>query len=64
MVREVTVSGTVTPEDGSRSAFEASSGDGGWMQWGAGNERLGRTVDLVEAIHQAVVETADSTGGE
>lgn len=56
-VREVR--GTITLADGTVSEFRVSKTDlypASWQQWGANNLRLGATVDLVEAITNAVRE--------
>lgn len=45
------VEGTITLPDGTVSRFLIT--EDATMQWGANNERLGRTVDLVEKIADA-----------
>ena len=50
----MTIDGTITLEDGSTSSFSLSAD--GWQQWGASTERLGRTVDVLEALELALTE--------
>lgn len=49
------VLGIIQLADGTQSRF-AIHGDSSWIQWGAPNERLGRTIGLVEALHGAFWE--------
>jgi len=51
----VEVTGVVRLADGSTSEFRISR-DGAWTQWGAGAERLGQSVDAVDAMSAALVE--------
>lgn len=48
------ITGTITLADGTVSEFSLGT-DGGWQQWGAQRERLGRSVDVLEAIAQALL---------
>lgn len=48
------IKGTITLTDGSESEFQITS-DGNWFQWGATTERLGESMDAVEAMTKAVV---------
>lgn len=50
------ITGTIKLEDGSTSEFSIGT-DTGWQQWGADTERLGRTVDVLEAITAALPDT-------
>lgn len=43
------IEGTVTLEDGSTSMFMLYP-EGDWYQWGAGQERLGESVELMDAM--------------
>lgn len=52
-VREV--KGTIVLTDGTESEFSIGT-DGGWQQWGANRERLGRTVDAVEAMVSGLLQ--------
>jgi hypothetical protein len=52
--RGATIEGTIVLADGSKSAFFVSAD--GWQQWGANTERLGRSVDLLDAIENALAE--------
>ena len=45
--REIT--GTITQTDGTVSQFTIGR-DGVWQQWGATRERLGETVDALDAM--------------
>ena len=47
-----TITGTITLDDESESHF--SIGEYGWQQWGANTERLGRTVDILDAMTRAL----------
>lgn len=53
------IKGLVTLSDGSTSEFSLTK-DLGWQQWGAVPERLGQTVDLMEALSQAADEHMES----
>lgn len=52
-VREV--KGTIVLTDGTESEFTIGT-DGGWQQWGATRERLGRTVDALEAMVSGLLQ--------
>ena len=47
------VEGTITLADGTTSEFLIGV-DGGWSQWGATRERLGQSVDVVEALKEGL----------
>ena len=49
------IEGTITLEDGSMSYFIFSDYYG-WQQWGARTERLGATVDVMEALSSGLAE--------
>ena len=49
------IEGTITLEDGSMSHFILSDYYG-WEQWGARTERLGATVDVMEALSLGLAE--------
>ena len=50
------VKGTITLADGTISEFLIGT-DGNWQQWGAvTTERLGRTVDALDAMARALME--------
>jgi hypothetical protein len=49
MTKVKEIRGTITLADGSTSEFSIGI-DGGWQQWGATTERLGTSVDVVEAM--------------
>ncbi|SIB67787.1 hypothetical protein [Mycobacteroides abscessus] len=48
------IKGTIKLTDGSESEFQITS-DGNWFQWGATTERLGESVDVVEALAKAAI---------
>ncbi|WP_457066888.1 hypothetical protein [Mycobacteroides abscessus] len=48
------IKGAITLTDGSVSEFQITS-DGNWFQWGAMTERLGKSMDVVEALAKAVI---------
>lgn len=50
-----TIRGTITLHDGTTSTFLISAGYG-WSQGGASTERLGRTVDVIDAIQNTLLE--------
>lgn len=51
------ISGTIKLSDGSESSFSLVKmyGEWGWHQWGARDRRLGRTVDVVDALTAGLV---------
>ena len=49
------ITGTITLPDGSASNFSIGK-DGGWQQWGAHPERLGETVEVLEAMTNGLLE--------
>lgn len=57
-IGEVTVTavtGTITLADGTHSSFSIVR-DGVWQQWGAPQERLGRSVDALDAMVRGLAE--------
>lgn len=58
-----TVEGVITLADGSTSAFIIGR-DGGWQQWGATQERAGRTVDALESMAGALMDDLVSSDDE
>lgn len=54
------IKGTIVLADGSTSEFSLIE-DYGWQQWGASNERLGQTVEVLEAM---VAGLKDNEGGD
>lgn len=50
----MTIRGTIELADGSTSEFECAAE--GWQQWGADTERLGRTVDVLDALEAVLAE--------
>jgi sensor domain CHASE-containing protein len=57
------IRGTITLADGSTSEFTTEP-DLGWQQWGADQRRLGRTVDVLEAISATVAEFEEENEDE
>ena len=57
------IEGIITLEDGSESKFRIGSGFG-WSQWGASMERLGLSVDIVDALVDGLQENDIPTEGE
>lgn len=56
------IEGTITLDDGSTSQF--SIGSNSWSQWGAPTERLGKTVDIIEAMAEGLRERGEGFYGE
>jgi hypothetical protein len=56
------VEGTITLTDGSASSFSVDT-EYGWQQWGAGTERLGQTVGILDAIESALASYIEDEGG-
>ena len=56
MRKSIYIEGTLII-DGKESKFCCNSGDS-WSQWAADTERLGESVELMEAIQLAVEELA------
>jgi hypothetical protein len=57
------IKGTIELNDGSTSEFSLQE-DAGWQQWGAAQNRLGRTVTLLDALAAAAVEFFDADDTE
>lgn len=55
------VKGVITTSDGQTREFEIVD-DGGWMQWGNSQERLGDTVDALNAMAQVLMEDGHLEG--
>lgn len=49
------IKGTIILTDGTTSEFSISR-DLGWQQWGAMTERLGSTVDVLDALVAGLVD--------
>lgn len=49
------IRGVFVHDDGTEAQWNITAQDG-WNQWGNNTERLGSTVDLIEAISEAVYE--------
>lgn len=49
------ITGEITTADGEKREFSITAGLG-WQQWGNTTDRLGDTVDALEAITEAVAE--------
>lgn len=54
MTKVSEIKGTITLTDGTTSEFSISR-DLGWQQWGATTERLGSTVDVMDALVAGLV---------
>lgn len=53
--RITSIEGTITLADGTTSKFIIGT-DFGWQQWGADIERIGKTVDTMEALVDGLKE--------
>lgn len=53
--RVTSIEGTITLADGTTSSFSITA-DGGYQQWGAAQERLSRTVDVLSALVEGLVD--------
>lgn len=49
------INGTITMTDGTVSEFSITT-DGGWQQWGTPRQRLGESVDAMEAMVRGLLE--------
>lgn len=49
------ITGEVITADGAKRKFSLSA-DYSWQQWGETTEKLGNTVDLIEALQRAASE--------
>lgn len=54
-IAPVRISGKILMSDGSETEFSIE-GDLGWQQWGNITEKLGATVDLMDALSEAAGE--------
>ena len=55
MSKIASINGTIVLTDGTTSNFQIST-DGQWQQWGATTERLGQTVDAMDAMVRGLLE--------